>query len=105
MPWGHPPTRMAPRAAGVPAVLAMVSVAFGYLNTLFSQTLAFAAEEFGSNDASQGFAGGVVRIGGVIALLLIAAADRRGRRRMILVSIVGGCSFAALGALAPSLPW
>ena len=79
MPWWHPPERMDRRAAGVLGVLGAVSIAFGYLNTLFTQTIAFAAEQFGSNDAAQGVAGSAVRLGGLIALVLIAAADRRGR--------------------------
>jgi len=104
-PWWHPPQRMDPTAAGVLGVLAMVAIAFGYLNGLFSQTLAFAAEQFGSSDANQGVAGSVVRVGVLLALVLIAAADRKGRRRMILVCTVCGCIAAAAGAFAPSLPW
>ncbi|MDQ1395964.1 MAG: hypothetical protein QOG64_1223 [Acidimicrobiaceae bacterium] len=104
-PWWHPPEQMNERAAGALAVLAIIAIAFGYLNTLFSQTVAFAAEEFHADDSAQGFAGGVVRVGGALALVLIAASDRKGRRRMILVCTIAGCIVAATGAAAPSLAW
>lgn len=103
--WWLPPDRYDARAASVLATLCLIAVVFGYLNTLFSQTIAFAAEEFRADNQAQGLAGGTVRAGGVLALVLVAAADRRGRRRVILVSAAAGCLLAAVGALAPSLGW
>jgi MFS family permease len=46
-----------------------------------------------------------VRLGGFLALMVVAMADRRGRRRVLLAASVAGCALAATGALAPSLPW
>ena len=37
--------------------------------------------------------------------MVVAAADRRGRRKALLWSAAAGCVLAATGALAPSLPW
>src|SRR5207302_8103505 len=78
-------------------------VVFGVLNTLFSQTIAFAADEFHASNSAQGVAGAAVRFGGLLSLVLIAIADRRGRRRILLVTTAAGCAFAVTGALSPSL--
>ena len=80
-------------------------IAFGYLNTLFTQTIPFAGEEFGAGNSAQGVAGSLVRVGGVIALVVVAAADRRGRRKVMLGAAAAGCVLAVTGALAPSLAW
>ncbi len=104
-PWWAPPARLDARAATVLGTLALLAVAFGYLNTLFTQTVAFAGEQFGSTNTAQGLAGGVVRIGGVVSLVVIASADRRGRRPVVLASAIAGSVLAATGALAPTLSW
>jgi len=104
-PWWAPPARLDARGASVLGTIALLAVTFGYLNTLFTQTVPFAGEEFGAGDSAQGLAGGLVRIGGLVALLVVAAADRRGRRQVVLVAAGAGCLTAALGALAPSLWW
>ena len=78
---------------------------FGYVNTLFTQTITFAADEFGSSDTAQGAAGAIVRCGIIFAIGLVFLADRKGRRRMLLVSAVLAPLLCGLGALAPSLAW
>ncbi|MGH9182485.1 MAG: MFS transporter [Acidimicrobiales bacterium] len=103
-PWWAPPGRLDARAAGVLGVLGAASVIVGYLGTLITQTITYAATEFDvTDDRSQGLALASVRLGVLLALALVAVADRRGRRRALVASIVGGCVAAALGALAPSL--
>ena len=104
-PWWSPPARLDARAAAALATLAALSVLFGYLNTLFTQTIAFAGEEFGAGNSAQGVAGSVVRVGGLISLVVVATADRRGRRPVLLTASLAGCVLAAGGALAPSLAW
>ena len=104
-PWWAPPARLDARAANVLGTVALLAVTFGYLNTLFTQTIPFAGEEFGAGDSAQGLAGGLVRVGGLVALLVVAAADRRGRRQVVLAAAVSGCVTAVGGALAPSLAW
>ena len=104
-PWWMPPQRLDARASAMLGTLAGIAIVFGYLNTLFTQTIAFAGEEFGAGNGAQGLAGSVVRVGGLIALGLLALADRRGRRAVLLGAVAGGCVFAATGALSPSLPW
>ena len=93
------------RSAHVLATLCAAAVITGYLNTLLSQTLTFAADEFDAGKTAQGTTAFAVRIGGMLAFALIAMADRRGRRPIILGLLTFGCVTAATGAIAPSLPW
>jgi MFS family permease len=104
-PWWAPPARLDRRSASVLGCLALLAVVFGYLNTVFTQTIAFAGEEFRAGNSAQGVAGAVVRAGGLVALVLVGAADRRGRRALLLGSAAAGCALSLTGALAPSLPW
>lgn len=104
-PWWAPPAPLDARGAQALGALAAIAVVLGYLNTLFTQTIAFAGEEFGADDGAQGVAGAVVRVGGLLALAVVATADRRGRRIVLLAACTAGCTLALTGALAPSLPW
>lgn len=105
LPWWAPPEPLDARASAAIASLAALSLVLGYLNTLFTQTIAFAGEEFGAGDSAQGVAGSFVRLGGLLALVIVALADRRGRRTTLLTASFAGCLLAVTGALAPSLPW
>lgn len=104
-PWWAPPEHLDARASACLGTLGVMSVVFGYLNTLFTQTIPFAGEQFTAANTAQGVAGSVVRVGGVLALVVVAQADRRGRRVVLLASAAVGCALAATGALAPSLAW
>jgi MFS family permease len=103
--WWAPPDRLDARAATVLGLLAAASIIYGYVNTLFTQTITFAADEFGSSDAAQGVAGAIVRCGIVFAIALVFLADRKGRRLMLLIAAVLAPVLCGLGALAPSLVW
>jgi MFS family permease len=105
-PWWAPPDRLDPRAASVLGLLAALSLVGGYLGTLLTQSITYAAESFGvDGDRQQGQALATVRIGILLALVLVTLADRRGRRPLLLLTAAGGCAVAATGALTPSLPW
>ena len=104
-PWWAPPEHLDRGAANALGTLAILAVTFGYLNTLFTQTIPFAAEEFGAGNSAQGVAGSLVRVGGIIALLVVATADRRGRRTVMLGAAAAGSILAVTGAFAPSLAW
>ncbi len=105
-PWWAPPDRLDARAASVLGVLALASLVAGYLGTVLTQTITFAAEEFGLDGARpQGYTLAAVRVGVLVAIALVTAADRWGRRPVLLVCALGGCLAAAAGALAPSLAW
>ena len=103
VPWWAPPDRLDPRAAGTLAALCALSVVIGYLGTILTQTITFAAKEFGAGKGAQGVALAAVRADVAVALVLVAMADRQGRRRVLLLSGVAGCALSATGALAPSL--
>src|SRR5205807_8584639 len=91
------------RAATVLATLALLSIVTGYLGSLLTQTITYAASEFGAHKSAQGIALGSVRADVVFSLVLVALADRRGRRPLLLATTAAGCALTALGALAPTL--
>jgi MFS family permease len=103
MPWWAPPDRLDQRAGTALGHLLTASLVAGYLGTLLTQTITFAADEFEAGEGAQGVTLAVVRAAIVPALLLVALADRRGRRRLLVGSAVGAVVLAASGALAPSL--
>jgi MFS family permease len=106
MPWWAPPQRVDARGATALALLAAASVIGGYLTALLTASIAFAGRDFGAGSAAQGVAGVVVRFGGALALAVAAAAaDRLGRRRVIVAGAAVACVVTATGAVAPSLPW
>ena len=102
-PWWAPPEVFDARAGATIGSLCAIGVVVGYLGTLLTQTITFAADQFGSSDTAQGVVLGVVRVGVLVSLVLTALADRRGRRRVLLWCATAGCLAAALGALSPGL--
>ena len=105
VPWWAPPQRVDPRAAVVLGVLCALSWVTGYMGTILTQTITFAADEFGSGKGAQGVALAVVRADVVLTVALVALADRRGRRSVLLVTTVVACALTATGAVVPSLGW
>ena len=97
-PFWAPAERLDPRAGQVLGVLCLLSVVAGYLGTLLSQTITFAFDEFDAGLATQGNTLTAVRVGVLLALALVALADRRGRRPVLLFAAVAGCVVAAAGA-------
>ncbi len=73
-----------------------------FVNTLFTQTVAFAAEEFNISHSGQGTGAAIVRFGIVICIPLVALADRRGRRPLIIAVAWAAPCISALGAVAPT---
>ncbi|MGD9796526.1 MAG: MFS transporter [Acidimicrobiia bacterium] len=103
-PWWGPADRLDRRAASVLATLCAASVVAGFLGTSITQTITYAVDDFGiDGDRAQGTALAVVRLAMLLSLGLVAAADRRGRRRMIVGCIAAGCALAGLAAVTPSL--
>ena len=86
---------------GLLGAAAMLSA---FTNTLFTQTVHKAAEDFDIGKTGQGIAGAVVRAGILITLPFAFRADRIGRRRVILWLAVAAPVVCALGALAPTFP-
>jgi len=104
LPWWAPPERLEPHHVLLLGLLAAASLSSAFVNTLFTQTVAFAAEEFDVGQRGQGVAAAVVRLGIVLALPITWLADRRGRRRMMLVAAWSAPIVSAMGAIAPSFP-
>jgi MFS family permease len=102
--WWTPPDRLDATQILVLGLLAAASMSAAFVNTLFTQTVNFAADEFGVSDTAIGVAGAVVRAGIVIALPAAVVADRIGRRRVIVVVAWLGPLLSLSGALAPSFP-
>lgn len=104
-PWWAPPDRLDRRAATVIALLSVLSLVGGYLGTLITQTITFAADRFDADDGDQSIVLAAVRVGVLLALVITAASDRRGRRLLLLGTATAAILTAATGAVAPSLVW
>ena len=84
-------------------LLAVLSLVVGYHGTLLSQTMTFAADEFGVGTRTEGTVLAAARIGGVLAVALTTLADRHGRRRMLLVALLVCVGATVLGGVSPNL--
>jgi MFS family permease len=104
-PWWAPPDRFGPREGAVLGMLCGLVMISGYLGTLITQTITFAADEFGSSDRTQGLTLASVRVGVVFSLATMALADRRGRRRLLIAAAILGCLATVVGAFAPNMIW
>lgn len=100
-PWAAP-DRLDATQVKILGLLAAASMSSAFLNTLFTQTVNFAADDFGIGTGGQGVAGVVVRCGIVLALPFVILADRLGRRRIMVFLAWVAPACAALGALAPN---
>jgi putative MFS transporter len=103
--WWQPPDRLHADTTVALSCLAALTLVAGYTGTLIAQTITFAADEFGASDRAQGVVLAATRIGVLVALLVAALADRRGRRRLIRFSAIAVCATTATGVLVPNLAW
>jgi len=101
-PWWAPPQVFTAREVFVLAMLAVASMSAAFVNTLFTQTVAYAADDFDITARGQGIAGAVVRIGIVLAIPLAVLGDKVGRKRVVVVLAFLTPIVASLGALAPN---
>jgi MFS family permease len=83
-------------------LVGLASMSAAFTNTLFTQTVAFAADEFNISQSGQGIGAAIVRFGIIICLPLVAIADRHGRRPMMIVLAWAAPIVSAFGAIAPS---
>lgn len=101
-PWA-PPDILDARSATVLGLLCTTALVAGYLGTVITQTITYSAEQFGASKSAQADTLANVRIGVLLALALVALADRRGRRGLLVFSAIASCLITATGALAPNL--
>ena len=83
-------------------LVGLASMSAAFTNTLFTQTVAFAADEFNISQSGQGIGAAIVRFGIIICLPLVANADRHGRRPMMIALAWAAPIISAFGAIAPS---
>lgn len=95
---------MTPRDRWLLWLLALGSLPAAFVNTVFTQTVAYSADEFGIDNTGQGLGAAVVRWGIFLALPFVALADRHGRRKMIVLLAWLAPAISALGAVAPNFP-
>lgn len=101
-PAWSPPDRLTARQVHVLGLLAAASLLSAFINTLFTQTVAFASDDFGVGDWGRGVAGTVVRVGILLGLPAAFLADRIGRRRVVVGLAWAAPIIASLGSLAPN---
>lgn len=102
-PWWAPPEVLDAQGAASLAALGSLSIVAGYMGTLITQTLTYAADEFEVGERAQSDTFAAVRIGVLLAMAVAAWADRHGRRRALLWCAAVGVVATALGALAPGM--
>lgn len=99
-PWWAPSERIDPRSGRMLGVLCVLAVLDGYLGTLLSQSISFAADEFGVGVSVQGNVLSAVRLGALLALGFVMLADRRGRRPLLLLCMGVACVATIGGAVS-----
>jgi MFS family permease len=100
--WAKPSEPLTARQRRILILVGLASMSAAFINTLFTQTVAFAADEFNISKSGQGIGAAIVRLGIVICLPLVALADRRGRRPVMIAMAWAAPLVSALGAIAPS---
>jgi MFS family permease len=103
LPWWSPPDAPDPRGCTALGSIAYLGLVFGFIGTLLTQTITFAADELDATKTDQGAVLSLVRIGVLGALVVTTLADRRGRRRVVVGCATVGCAVAAISAFAPDL--
>ncbi len=103
--WWMPPHRLDAETTVALSALAALTLVAGYTGTLLGQTATFAAGEFGVDDRTQSAVLAITRVGVLVAVLLAAAGDRRGRRTMVRACALGVCLLTATGAVVPGFGW
>lgn len=75
----------------------------GYDFIALAQILPELSTDMGIGETAQGALVGFINIGTVVAYLLVRRADRWGRRRVLMVTILGYTLFTVLSGLAPNI--
>src|SRR4051812_34609636 len=97
-----PPVPFNPEQAARLGALAAVALLANFSGALLSQNGDAVTSAFDRSDQALGVALAVARAGVLVSLVAIALADRWGRRRLILVGLVGACAANLLTALSPT---
>lgn len=99
-----PPVAFTQQESSALATACAIAFVAGFGADLFSANVDFVSDSYDASDQAIGVAAAVTRVGVLVSLMATALADRRGRRRILLIAIGGMCGANGLSALAPSLP-
>ena len=103
-PWWTMPNRLDARQSSVVAVMCLFHVVGGMLYGFLTNVLTFASADLGDGSAGeQSLVFVVTRFGAVLTLVVMAAADRIGRRRVAVWSAASAGVITVLSALSPTL--
>jgi MFS family permease len=100
---GLPPVPFEPGQAALLATASMAAAVVAFAAALFGQLADPISRAYHASNATISFALALTRIGVLFALFITALADRRGRRRSILICVVGSAIACAISAAAPNL--
>ena len=100
--WWSPPDEVDATQVLVIGLLAAASMSAAFINTIFTQTVGFAADDFGISETAKGDSGSIVRAGIIFALPAAVIADRIGRRKVLVVVAFLAPLLTMLGAASPS---
>jgi putative MFS transporter len=98
------PDRLSAQQSRVVAVMCLFHVIGGILFSFLTNVLTFIAADLGDGTAGeQSVVLAVARLGTVLTIFVMAAADRIGRRRVAIWSAAAAVALTLAGGLAPSL--
>ncbi len=100
---GLPPVPFDGAQAGLLATASLATAAVSFAAALFGQFADPISRAFHASNATISFALALTRIGVLFALFATALADRQGRRRSILIGVVGSAIACGISAIAPNL--
>lgn len=101
-PWWAPPVRIGPPRAALYATLCATIALGTYCGALLGQSGAYVASSFGAGTETLSIALAISRVGSIVALFGSVLADRRGRRRVLVVAVGGTCVATLASAIAPT---
>lgn len=98
-----PPVVFSPEQATLLATAAAAAAVVGFASALFGQLSGPISDTFHASDSRISLLLALTRIGALLALPITVLADRRGRRRSILIGVIGSSVACAISAVAPNL--
>src|SRR5881392_1479540 len=101
----HAPSDDAPYRRRLVGLLSVATFFEGYDNFVLALVLPLVLADLGGSEAEAGLIRAIVGVGAVLGFLLAAQGDRIGRRRLLLITIVGYTVGTILTAASPNLAW
>lgn len=98
-----PPASMTNEQVTMIATISLTLAIVSYGNSLFTQTIDYVAKSYNATNAQLGVVTAVMRIGTLVVIVGGGMADRIGRRRLLLWSLVLVSVATSMSALAPTL--